>query len=303
MQSMTGFATSKATITLAQGREMMLDLEIKSVNSRFFELTSKLPSIFSSLEQLVYVLARKKLGRGKVFLNIKPVGQDVGAEQVRLNEPLLQTYLTIMKRIEKEHKVDVSSQQNLIDFLSLPKLVSFDVEEITDDAKSAFILAVEKLVDLLAFDRKREGGATAKDMLSCANRIDEYLKKVKDRSVQIIDESKAALAEHLKKLEQVKDNQLVLDQEQMRYAELARAVDKNDINEETMRASMHLQSIIKMLSSDDFEIGRKLDFTLQELLREVNTTTSKISDFLINNACIEIKVEIEKIKEQSQNIV
>lgn len=308
IQSMTGFFNQEVVWKLESGAAVLLTLEVKSLNSRFFELTTKLSSVLMSQENLLTAVFRQELVRGKVFLSIRAQSDDMSLEQVKLNKPLALSYQAALKELDSVIEQDLKNSGEKLylkafEWLSLPKIVSFDNNQISGHDWDKFVEICRVAAKALLQDRLREGALIKEEILKSLLKIEGLQKLVFEAAGEINDDFKLKLEEQKKSLEKSRTDEHSFSFEHKKFVDLEYAVDKSDVTEEMTRSSMHVQSIKKMLDSDDVGVGKKMEFTLQELLRETNTITSKLSDYRVNSGCVEIKVEVEKIREQSQNIV
>lgn len=301
IQSMTGFFNQDIPWKLECGKTILLSFEGKSLNSRFFELSTKLPPLISGQENVLLGLFKQSLVRGKVFISIRAQSEDISLEQVKFSRPLVKSYLEIMKELEAltGQKMELRAAE----WLMLPKVVSFDNSVVSAKDWEVFFEIARNWILQLKNDRLREGALIKYDLEKILKNILDLQAIVVSVSSEINAAYRSKLEDHKKLLEQIKEDEHHYSFEHKRFVDLEYQVDKSDVNEEIMRAGMHIDSIKAMFSSNDMEIGKKLEFTLQELLRETNTVGSKINDYKVNSACVEIKVEVEKLREQSQNIV
>lgn len=306
IQSMTGYFSGEFSWNLSSQKQVKLFVEIKTLNSRFFEVSSKLPSALSVVEQEITNIFRRKLVRGKVFFHVKVLSSDDSLEQPCLNEQLLENYAK-MAKIVKKH-VDNSANASITDWLLLPKLIYFESEILKQEDLESLLKNIETWVDGLIKEREKEGQGTLTDLQKAKTKIISELDKLILVNTNALAKIKEDLEIFRKKLinlreQMTPENEHLLQLEQKKYADLEFSLDKSNINEEIVRAKMHLTKIEHFFQKDNLEIGKKLEFTLQELVREVNTISSKSNNFEINSACVEIKFELEKMREQSQNIV
>lgn len=302
-QSMTGFFAGDTVWNLISGKKIKIYMEIKSLNSRFFELSTKLPSALNSLELPLANLFKKRLFRGKIFFFVKILADEDNLEKPTLNVNLLEKYLKIEEKI-KQTINQGTKLSSLAEWINLPKLLSFEIEALTQDDLSSFMELSEKWLEKLLQDRLREGMNTEEDLKNSIQKIHTFLSKISVENEKIQEEIKLKIEASRQTMNQMKESQeehsLLL--EQKKFGELEFALNKNDINEEVVRTKMHLETILSFFSSNSPEFGKKLEFTLQELVREINTISSKNNNFTINSNCVDIKVELEKMREQSQNV-
>jgi uncharacterized protein (TIGR00255 family) len=287
---MTGFGRGKAVL---KGGSIIV--EIKTVNHKFFEMTAKLPNHISTFEDRIKEIIQKKVRRGKVNLNLIYDGVIAKDEKVEVNTPLARSYCNALVRLERSLglKGGVSAE----DLILLPGVLNYEVREesllrLWSKVKEALDAALEKIVA----DRTREGRALHKDMMKRAGRITKMLDVISERAVSNVEEYRKKFAQRVKEL----SGGQTIDAGRLEM-EVAIFAKNCDISEEITRLYNHLSNFTKTISQEG-EAGKKLDFIAQELHREINTIGAKASDFRISKNVIEIKSEIEKIREQVKNI-
>lgn len=289
IQSMTGFGAA-----FAENSEIKVDVESKSLNSKFLDLNLRLPRLVQSLEMEVRNLVSKKLKRGKVNLNINIQLLDISQAKRGINAELFKSYLDDINNIIKDTQLDAS---NIIPtILNLPDVLENNENNLSETAKSTFLDAIEKSLDQLIEFRKDEGKALEQELLSYSSVIRENLNK--------IDANKQTRIEKLKqKLQELHDKHLSPEHvDSGRFEqELVYYLEKLDITEEIVRLNGHLNYYEKELNKE--ASGKKLQFIAQEMGREINTIGSKANDEQIQHLVVEMKEELEKIKEQVLNIL
>ena len=287
---MTGYGRAVQTF---ENRE--ITVEIRSVNNRYLDCSVKLPRVFSFAEDSVKAKVKEEISRGKVdvFITVSvTAGSDM---KISLNRAVLEGYLAAMKTIAKDYEVaDDISVSSLTRFSDI-----FVVEKQEEDEKKATeeILAVvtEALSKFTAM-REKEGAALEADLRSRAKTVLALVEKVEARSPVTLAEYRNRLTQ---KMQEVLQNTNI--DEGRILQEAAIYADKIAVDEETVRLRSHLSQLDAMLTSGG-AIGRKLDFLLQEFNREANTIGSKGNDLEQARTVVEIKAELEKIREQTQNI-
>lgn len=287
---MTGYGRSVQTVG---GKE--ITVELRSVNNRFLDCSVKLPRAFSYAEDAVKQLVKQNVSRGKVdvFIGIQ-VTQDENV-RIRLNRPVLEGYLEALRTIAADYSVrDDISATSLARF---PEV--FVVERAEEDEKrnvADILCVVHSAIDAYNAMRQTEGAAMVADLRSRAALIEADVAKIESRSPQTVKEYCDRL---LAKLREVLDSANV--DESRIVTEAAIFADKVCVDEETVRLRSHLSQLEQLLQGGG-AIGRKLDFLLQEMNRETNTIGSKCNDLELTRYVVEIKSELEKIREQIQNI-
>ena len=290
IKSMTGYGRAVETVN---GREFTV--EIRSVNNRYLDCSVRLPRIVSFAEDSVKQAVKASVSRGKVdvFISIRTEGGDEA--EVSLNQAVLEGYLAAMRKMVTEFGVaddiSVSTVSRLPDVFVVEK-PQVDEEQLAKDLLSVVNNA------LTNYDAMRctEGKALDNDLRSRGNTILEFVAQVEKGNAQTTVDYRARLEA---KLREVLEN-TAIDESRI-LTEAAIFADKVAVDEETVRLRSHLQQMNTMLDNGG-AIGRKLDFLLQEMNREANTIGSKCTDVRISRIVVDIKAELEKIREQTQNI-
>lgn len=287
---MTGFGRGESRF-----RGSKIFIEIKTINHKFFDATLKLPNNISTFDERIKEHMQKWIKRGKVNLNLSYEGALLKDEAITINKSAAKNYFNELSGLKKYLglKDDITTK----DIITLPGVLSYsvaeeDVTKVWPAVKEAFEKAVKKLIA----DRVKEGRSTYRDLVKRARKISTMLSLIKSRAHVNIDEYRKRFAERVKDL--TGGRNIDMGRLEMEVAIFAK---NSDISEEINRLGNHLTNFNKTISSSG-EIGKKLDFIAQELHREINTIGSKASDFRISKNVIEIKGEIEKIREQAKNI-
>ena len=290
IRSMTGYGKGENE---KAGRKFTV--EIKSVNHRYNDISIKLPRFMISMEDKIKKNISKKIFRGKtdVFINFETEAQD--DVQVKLNEPLARSYVEKLNELKEMFGLETPNALDLV--AKFPDILSTEkVEEEGDVIWEALEPALNEAVENFIHMRETEGETLKKDILLKNQKIKEITDKIKERAPFVVDEYKEKLNARLAELM----DKNVIDEQRI-AAEITIYSDRCCIDEELTRMYSHIKQLESILESDG-SIGRKLDFLVQEMNREANTTASKSSDITITNAAIELKTEIEKIREQIQNL-
>lgn len=294
--SMTGFAGKTENFKIGKKDEISLSLDLKSINTRFFECSCRLPSALSSLEIKIIHNLKAKLFRGRVYLNIRILDTGVSLTKVTPSTKLLEEYLKGLNIIKKQF--GIKGEMTLSDVLNLPNIFSSQNIEVDKKTESSILRIIDQLADDLIKSRAAEGAELKKDLdkrfALCTKSMAEIKKRFKIFVKKHKDEVKKLLIKYQKNAD---------EESKLRLDELYSLLNKIDVNEEIVRFESHLKNSKKVLKDDRTEKGKRLDFILQELLRESNTILAKCSDFNISKQAVDIKVELEKIREQVQNIV
>jgi len=299
---MTGFATLTRELLLEDGMKLDVIISLKSLNSRFFELTARLPSQFSNLEVDLHKLLKKELVRGHAFLTIKVHNQEQLKKPVSISTSTVQTYMTELQALQK--KFSLPGQINLELILQLPQIISFEEKELDEDMHKDIMHMAQEIITLVRKEQIKEGALLYKELQHRISIIKKAITKLKKMALAVIEKRHKKLASIMQEYSaQVVDStayQLMGAQKESLILEL----EKTDITEEIVRFGVHLDHFKEMLD-DTKEIakGKKIDFLLQELHREINTISAKINHADISHIAVDIKTELEKAKEQIQNII
>lgn len=293
IRSMTGYGRAREA---KNGRD--ITVEVRSVNNRYLDCTVKLPRAYIFVEDKAKALVQKHVSRGKVDVFISV--DSLGAEEtvVKVNEPLANSYLEALAQLTALGGASrINGKVDVIDLARLPDVLTVTKAEENLEAIAADILAV--LEDALAAYtamRETEGKKLAEDILGRLDTIEAITGRVEERSPQTVAEYRAKLTARMEEVLQSTS----IDESRI-LTEAAIFADKVAVDEETVRLRSHISQLRTMLAGSG-PVGRKLDFLIQEVNRESNTIGSKCSDLAITRDVVELKAEIEKIREQVQNI-
>lgn len=289
IKSMTGFGKYSASF---ENREYQI--EIKSVNHRYLDISIKLPRQLSYLEEIIKKVVNSKLKRGKVdivftFENFSEEGRNV-----RINKDLAKLYIKELRELANEE--GISSNIEVTDIAKFPDILNIKTDQDDDTIKKEAIDVLEKALDQLIEMRSIEGSKIAEDLLKRIEVIEDKVIKISEKSTGLIQEYVVKLEGRIKEILQTDEiDKSRIAQEVVIYA------DKCSIEEEVTRLKSHVLQFKNLLQVDD-AVGKKLDFLVQEMNRETNTIGSKSSCLEITNSVIDIKTELENIREQIQNI-
>lgn len=291
LKSMTGFGRGEA---VRNGRRFIA--EIKTVNNRHRDLFVRLPRTLQAIEDEVRSQVSGVIKRGRVEVTLQMEKEGVELEyDLQLNLPLVRSYLKIFKQLNEEFglegKVRAEDLCQMKDVL-LVKPEELDLEVARDAFREAVSLALEACDAM----RVQEGKALKEDFLKRLGLIEDHLKEVQKRAGLVVEDYKRRLRQRVDQVAQgmpVDENRLM--------QEVAIFADRCDITEELVRARSHLEQFRFYLLPED-SVGRRLDFLLQEINREITTMSSKASDSAISARGVEIKAELEKVREQVQNV-
>lgn len=290
LKSMTGYGRSSDCI---DGFE--ISFEIRSVNNRYLDTNIRLPRIYGYLEEKIKKAIQKKAARGKVdaFLTVeRPAGETA---EIVLDEALVAQYVNALRKIAENHDlrndISVSSVARFSDIFA--KKVK---EEDADTVWNAVEPVVEKALDAFLAMREKEGENLFRDLDARLDKMEQILEQIKGHSSQALAEYREKLETRLK--EYLADTQI---DESRLLTEVGIIADKIDTGEEITRLASHIDQFRKLIRQDT-PSGRTMDFLTQELNREVNTIGSKCSQLAVTSLVIDAKNEIERIREQIQNI-
>ena len=290
LKSMTGYGRGEAVLD-----QRSIVAEVRAVNNRYLDCSVRLPRLYAFAEDAVRSRVQSRVTRGKVdvYLTIDSAGADAGT--VRVNEETAAGYydalIQLRDRFELKDDITVSLLSRFPEVLTVEK-PAVDVEAAVEDICRVVDLALDDFDGM----RRREGDRLARDILSRADTIEALAKQVEARSPETVREYRVRLEEKMREVlasTQIDEARLL--------TEAAIFADKVAVDEETVRLSSHLAQLRQMLSQGG-AVGRKLDFLIQEFNREANTIGSKCCDLDISRLVVDIKGEIEKIREQVQNI-
>lgn len=293
--SMTGY--SNGTVVLhTQNGEFAVEFELKTINSRYFEALCKLPASFSFLELKIVNLLQEKLIRGRTYLTVRFTEGNEAFDAVVPSLKIIQGYVDAAKTIKS--KFNLNGDLTLPELMRLPNVFVQQKSELSEQEQKEFFDGLVHLIEKLLKTRAEEG---ARLQLDLEGRFDLCAKKI----AEIEKFFQIAITEHKKLV----DEQLKLSQGGDEFAkkqaeDLLLSLNKMDIQEEITRFVSHLKSVKTVFSDNTMnEKGKRLDFILQELLREINTLMAKCTTFDVSSISVDIKVELEKVREQVQNIV
>lgn len=290
IKSMTGFGRSEAVTG-----ERKITVELKSVNHRYLDLSIKMPKKLSFLESAIRNLMKTYIQRGKVDVFITYEDYTLNSGALKYNKELAAEYLGYLRQMQEEfgleNDIKVSTLSRYPEVLTMEDQ-SPDEEELWSFLEPVLRQACEKFVDA----RVLEGHNLEKDLLEKLEKLDKKVQMVEERSPEVVSAYRAKLEARVHELfedSQIDDSRIA--------AEVVMFSDKICNDEETVRLRSHIKNMKKIVTEKE-GIGRKLDFMAQEMNREANTILSKSSDLEISNIAIDLKTEIEKIREQIQNV-
>lgn len=296
LSSMTGFASKIIALTLDDGSKASMTISIKSLNSRFFEATCKLPPQCAQLEAESIKLLKHALHRGHIYFSLYVSNNNLFKGTIEPSFSLIGSYTAAIKKVQE--KFGIQGTLSVDSMLLLPNIFAVEEKELDQTTKDLIFSNIKELIQDIVQQRSHEGRCLYDDIITRSATIKDALATIEQQSGLVIEVQKEKVKRALAELE-TDENKLAELQRNSAYVLL----EKMDINEEIVRFKTHLDSLNNQLESCAHEKGKRLEFTLQELGREVNTMAAKCSDATIASCAIDIKVELEKIREQIQNCV
>ena len=291
IKSMTGFGRAEVVTD-----ERKITIELKSVNHRYLDLSIKMPKKLSFLEGAIRNLMKTYIQRGKVDVYITYEDYTMNNGALKYNRELASEYITCLKQMQQDFGLDYDIKVSTLS--RYPEVLVMEEQSVDEEALWGFIEpplreACEKFIQT----RDQEGRNLEKDLLDKLKALDEKVIRVENRAPEVVNAYRTKLEAKVAELladTQIDDNRIA--------AEVILFSDKICNDEETVRLHSHIRNMQKMLATETEGIGRKLDFMAQEMNREANTILSKSSDLETSNIAIDLKTEIEKIREQIQNL-
>ena len=290
IRSMTGFGRGSSE---KDGKSFTI--EIKSVNHRYFETNIRMPRVLIAFEDKIRKIIGEKVKRGKLDVFVTQGNYDKEDVEAYLNEKLADSYMNCFQILKD--KYNLKDDTSIVQIARLPEVLTLkqkeeDVSEAFDQIEQVLSEALEALLSM----REREGEKLLEDVISKCDLISGLVEKIEERAPFVVCEYKEKLTQRLNAL----NKEIEFDENRVAM-EIAIFADKAGIDEEIVRLNSHIVQMKETLILDE-PIGRKLDFIIQEMNRETNTIASKANDLEILNTVINMKSEIEKIREQVQNI-
>ncbi len=292
MKSMTGFGRGSATI---EGFNVSVDL--KTVNNRFLDVHLRASADLSVAEALIRRRIGERLSRGRVDAQINI--ERTGAVLYELNRPLISGYITAIREMQKEFSLTGEPDVNVM--ARLPGAMQTARDSLSDDMLNCVESALAGAIDELEEMRLREGAALAAEMRARLDEIERHVPLIEAVAGGQVDAYRARLHRRISEL-LARDGLEIIELDQGRLSqEVAYLADRSDITEEIARLRSHLMQFRDSVEAEG-EIGKRLDFLLQELNREANTILSKSTDAAIKESALAIKAAVEKLREQVQNV-
>lgn len=290
ISSMTGFGKAQV-----RSRSGLFTAEIKTLNHKFLEVAFKLPNSLAIFDDRVKTLVKNKIKRGKIYLNLVHEAAGEAAGNIFIDEGLAESYSSRLKKLKK--KLNIKDPIKLADVISFPGVINYKlIDRAAIKTWPSVKEVMEKALNKLTRDRAKEGAFLSNDLIKRINRIKKIVLNIEKKAASNVQSYKKKLKNRIKELSggyQIDAGRLEL--------EVALFAKNSDITEELTRLNNHMRNFAGTIKRND-AVGKKLDFIAQELQREINTIGAKSSGFNISSGVIEIKTEIEKIREQVKNI-
>jgi uncharacterized protein (TIGR00255 family) len=288
---MTGFGRGQVS-----GENFSVSVEIKTVNNRFLDLNLRLSPELQTLEADLKRLINTRLSRGRIDVNL----QYERTEELvyELNRPLISGYLAAMKTMQEEFSLSGEPDLNVI--ARLPNALQPKKEDLSEEFSNAVKTALENALDELEQMREAEGDALKTELFFRLSEIENHLPQIEAESETVAEEYRQRLTKKLNDFLSKSETQIEIDQARLAQ-EVAYLADRSDISEEIMRLRSHIEHF-RAIAEDEKDVGKRLDFLTQELNREANTIASKTNNLVVKESALAIKSEIEKIREQVQNV-
>lgn len=291
MKSMTGFGRAAVS-----EENHSITVELKTVNNRFLDINMRLPAELQLLEPTVKKLISGRLARGRVEVNLQYDRND--AVELEINRPLIAGFLAAMKDMQEEYSLSGEPDINVI--ARLPNVVNTKKQEPSEEFLAAIETVFAQAIDDLEAMRSKEGEMLGVELSARIDDIEARLPAIEAESAKVADEYSARLTKRVTELLARTDSQLDIDQGRIAQ-EVAFLADRADISEEITRLKSHIEHF-RSIVKDERDVGKRLDFLTQEFNREANTIASKTNNMIVKENALAIKSEIEKIREQVQNV-
>jgi len=291
MKSMTGFGRGAVTES-----NFSVTVELKTVNNRFLDISLRLSNEMQSLETEIKRLISGRLSRGRVDVNLQyERSEEINYE---LNRPMIVGYLSAMKQMQEEF--DLSGEPDINVIAKLPNVMVAKKDDVSEAFTFAVATAVGTAIEDLEKMRASEGEMLKAELESRLAGIEQHLPTIETEAASIGEEYRQRLTRRIADMLSKSESQIELDQGRLAQ-EIAFLSDRADISEEIARLRTHIEHF-RTIMDEEKEVGKRLDFLTQELNREANTITSKTNNMIVKEHALAIKSEIEKIREQVQNV-
>jgi uncharacterized protein (TIGR00255 family) len=290
IKSMTGYGGAKGEV-----EGLQITVELKSVNNRYLDTAVRLPRSFIFAEDAIKTAVQNHISRGKVDVFVTVDSNAADNAEVRVNEPLLRSYLAAIRSIAEQY--DLPNDVSVMSVCRIPDILSVDKKDTDNDALARGMLSILESA-LVEFDamRLREGEKLRDDVTGRIAEISRFVGIVEQNAPQTVTEYRARLEQKMRDVLGTAG----IDESRI-LTEAAIFADRVAVDEETVRLRSHISQLTSLISGDS-PVGRKIDFLIQEINREANTIGSKCQSSEISHVVVDLKSEIEKIREQIQNL-
>ena len=289
---MTGFGRGAAA-----GEQFSVSVEIKTVNNRFLDVNLRLPGDLQSLEPAIKRQITSRLSRGRVDVNLTFDRQSEVSYE--LNKPMIEGYVAALRQLKADF--DLAGEPDINSIVRLPNvIVAKKADNVDDDFIGGVESAVSAALDDLEKMRETEGAALGAELESRLKGIEDLLPGIESEAGSVAQEYQQKLTKRIDEILQRTSTQIEIDPGRLAQ-EVAFLADRADISEEITRLKVHIDQY-RSIMKEDKEVGKRLDFLTQELNREANTISSKTTNMKVKENALAIKSEVEKIREQIQNI-
>lgn len=290
MKSMTGFGRSKL-----EKNDRIYTIEIKSVNHKYTDISIKLPRSLSYLEDKIKKEITSNISRGKIDVYITFENYSDEGKEIIVNKELAKRYIEEFRKVAEENNLNMNIP--VTEITKLPEVVTLkSTEEKEDVIESEVLECLKQAIDNFVLMRETEGNKIKLDLLERIEQVNENVQKISSYSTGLIEEYVVKLEERVKEI--LKTD--IIDEARL-ATEVVIYADKCSVEEEITRLKSHIDQF-KQMAEEQKPIGKKIDFLIQEMNREINTTGSKAGSLDITNLVVEIKTELEDIREQVQNV-
>ncbi|CAM5187255.1 Large subunit ribosomal protein L28 OS=Ureibacillus acetophenoni OX=614649 GN=SAMN05877842_101415 PE=3 SV=1 [Ureibacillus acetophenoni] len=289
VRSMTGFGRGVTTTD-----DFQLTVEVRSVNHRFLEIHSKFPKEWIEIEMQAKKMLSQNVSRGKIDITINVKMQEHSSFQVQINWPVIEAYKEVKEQLEKS--LPIKDKWSMQEILSIENAILYEKNEVPiESLKIAFDNSLKEACEQLIEMREREGKQLKSFLLQYKDELLQQIQLIRKFSPQAVEKYRVKLMERIKEITETDtfDDRIL--------AEVALYAERVDISEELDRLESHFQQLVDTLNENS-SIGRKLDFLMQEILREINTIGSKNQSTECSVAVVQSKTILEKMREQVQNI-
>ena len=289
IKSMTGFGKNNLVIN-----DRNYQVEIRSVNHRYLDINIKMPRQLTYLEEIIKKAISTKIKRGKIDVSISFENNSTEGRNVKINTEIAKMYIEQLRKLAEVE--NILSDIQVTEITKLPDVLNINIDQDDDTIKQELLESVNIATDNLIEMKQTEGNKIAEDLIRRINYIEEKILKISELSTGLIEEYVVKLEERIKEI--LKTD--IIDKSRIAQ-EVVIYADKTSIEEEITRLKSHIIQFRNLLKEEE-PVGKKIDFLIQEMNRETNTIGSKANNLDIVNGVIDIKTELENIREQIQNI-